>query len=177
MRAPMRAMTRAITMALASALLLTATVPAWASAKSDRLVALFRDRQLLAAHRADCERRAAAVSPAALLQDNPNTFYGFNPKSRQWPEVVAIYRRYRRAMCAYLSPQGFTHAMSEQYAHSLSVPDLDAAIRFFASPVGQRLVKAHLAVDTAFRHLEYARYHAAYRQAMLRLVKSRQHSH
>src|SRR4030095_12910157 len=89
--------------------------------------------------------------PNVEFNTNPGTFGGLSPQSAYWPEVEAIYERFRATACAYATAEKFERYIGEQFAGQISEADLRAAIAFYESPEGKRLHKASVRVNDSFQ--------------------------
>jgi hypothetical protein len=129
-------------------LLLSAWSARAADAKGDlaeEFVRLLRYADQYTAYHRACLKTGAAVTPESLVKENPNRFEGVRPGMKHWPDVVNAYDKYYEEMCARPTEQEFLSALAKAYAAQLSAADLKASIKFYSSPVGERLIAAHRA--------------------------------
>jgi hypothetical protein len=121
-----------------------AQAPAKTSAElAQQLVRVLRYDKQMEAYRESCANTAKSVSPESLVKENPRKFGGVTPASRHWPKIVEAYEQYYRELCARPTVEEFLVAMAAVYARDMSVADLKAAIRFYSTPSGQRLIESH----------------------------------
>ncbi len=90
-----------------------------------------------------CLAAAKSVTPESLVKQNPNYFAGIQPSDSRWPKVVKAYSLYYEEGCQRPTQKEFLRTMASAYASQLSPDDLREAIRFYSSPLGQRLIAAH----------------------------------
>jgi hypothetical protein len=122
----------------------SAQAPAETSAElAQQLVRLLRYDKQMEAYRENCANTAKSVSPESLVKENPRKFGGVTPASRHWPKIVEAYEQYYRELCARPTVEEFLIAMAAVYAKDMSVAALKAAIRFYSTPSGQRLIESH----------------------------------
>jgi hypothetical protein len=145
----MRKLVRAVILLLPS--LALADPSAKQIALSEKLVELIQVRQMFATYQKECDSpENTSFDPTVAFRDDPGSFKGLSPQSTYWPEVVAIYGRFRETACAYASQEKFTNFFVDQYAEKLSEGELEAAIQFYSSPVGRRIQSAALDINGAF---------------------------
>jgi len=138
---------------LAAALALAASIslgfaPAYAEdpeaiTLSRQLVRLLRYEQQMDQYRKLCAGTAKTVPPESLVKDSPGKYYGIQPNDRYWPDVVQAYEEYFRDICAKPTLQEFLDSMADVYATKVSVADLRAAVAFYSTEAGKRLVDGH----------------------------------
>ena len=131
--------------------LIVITTPVSSSEKSDRLVNLLNYELQFELFLESCLDSFKGIPPEEMLIENPNYFLGFNPSSPEWPQVVSIYSKYYETACNYLTPKEFASIMSTTYEKHLSAEELEEAIRFYSTPVGERLVLAYLYATQEFQ--------------------------
>jgi len=95
--------------------------------------------------------KGSPFDPKPEFLSNPGSFGGISPQSAYWPEVEAIYTRFRNRACAYAVPEKFAAFFTERFADRLSLEDLQAAIAFHSSPVGKRIADATYGADQEFQ--------------------------
>jgi hypothetical protein len=108
-------------------------------AAANQLVELLQIGKLVARQAADCvpkaEDRAARAKSA--YEKDPKPFGGITPQSQHWQEVEHLYERFYVETCLYLQPDIAKNAYASALAEGVSLPALEAAIRFYSSPDGQ----------------------------------------
>lgn len=138
-----------------------------ATEKSDRLVQVLQYDEQLKVFVDSCFEGAVHTPPEDLLKNNPYHFGGFNPNSPEWPLVLDIYNRYFERACEYVDTGLFKKAVSEKYASTLNEQELDAAIQFYSTPVGQKIVSASVVASRAFDEVVQKQYAKYFRKANL----------
>ena len=108
-----------------------------------RFVVLLRYEEQFHNNHEACLANSKAVSPAQLVAKDPDSFYGLRPTSPRWPEVLQAYGQYWEAICSRPTKDEFLTSLAAVYAEKMSVVQLESAIKFYSSPVGQKLVSAH----------------------------------
>lgn len=99
---------------------------------------------------ARCTEEGAQSFAAQAYSVDPGSFGSLTPKSSYWPDVEAAHRRYRATACSYSSGAEFKAFYVEQLLPDLSEADLLAAIAFYSSPSGQRIVASSEKFSRAF---------------------------
>lgn len=99
---------------------------------------------------ARCTEEGAQSFASQAYSMDPKSFGSLTPKSSYWPDVEAAHRRYRATVCSYSSGAEFKAFYVEHLVLDLSEADLRAAIAFYSSPSGQRVVAASEKVSRAF---------------------------
>jgi hypothetical protein len=98
-----------------------------------------------------CEKNSKNPSPESMLQDNPDYFGGLRPSSPQWPQVLAAYDDFYRAICLHPVPGDMLDTMARIYASGLTSAELRRMIAFQATSDGRKLTasnqKIYLALD------------------------------
>ncbi len=89
--------------------------------------------------------------PKFAFRSDPSGFGGVSPQSAYWPEVEAAFQAYQQESCSYLTADRFRDYVARSYADRISTDDLVAAIAFYSSPLGKRLLSATLAINEAFQ--------------------------
>ncbi|RQO68252.1 hypothetical protein DBR44_16390 [Aquitalea sp. FJL05] len=89
-----------------------------------------------------CINTYQGVSPESLVSKQPNYFYGIKPGDDKWPLVVSAYKEYFENACAHPTRKEFVGVLVRSYEVNLSEEDLQRAIAFYSSPLGQRLSDA-----------------------------------
>lgn len=117
------------------------------AAKSDALarkfVELLRYDEQFSNNHASCLATSKTVSPELLIEKDPNGYYGLQPNSPLWSEVLRAYGQYWEAICSRPTKSEFLGSLASVYAKRLSTQQLKSAIQFYSSPVGQELITAH----------------------------------
>lgn len=115
-------------------------------AVATRLIELARIAELYTDVYEDCvkSRAEAGEEVKNLYRENPAMFAGLSPESDKWPEVQALYYRYRADACRPLAPESIKALYIAEYARAVSLADMQAALAFATSPAGQRLQVGNL---------------------------------
>jgi hypothetical protein len=123
------------------------------NALARELVQILKYERQMDAYREQCMRTAKNVSPESLVKENPAKYGGITPSNRHWPKVVEAYEQYFRELCAKPTVAEFLDAMAHVYAQRMSAVDLKAAIAFYSSDTGKRLIEGHKAAAGAVNEL------------------------
>lgn len=99
---------------------------------------------------ARCTEEGGQSFASQAYSMDPRSFGSLTPKSSYWPDVEAAHRRYRATVCSYSSGAEFRAFYVEHLVPDLSEADLRAAIAFYSSPSGQRVVAASEKTSRAF---------------------------
>lgn len=119
---------------------------------SGKLVDLMQIRTIFDAYLKQCnETEGSPFDPTIEFKANPSSFGGVSPQSAYWPEVEAIYGRFRATSCAYATTDKFAAHYAQQLAQRSSEEDLQAAIIYFSSPAGQRMQAVAVQVNESFQ--------------------------
>lgn len=119
---------------------------------SNKLVELMQVRTMFDAYLKQCnEPEGSPFDPRIEFKANPGSFGGVSPQSAYWPEVEAIYGRFRATACAYATTDKFATHYAQQLAQRSSEEDLQAAIAYFSSPAGRRMQAAAVQVNESFQ--------------------------
>jgi hypothetical protein len=132
----------------ASVLLLTHLQAVYAQSTVElakQYVVLLRYGEQHEAYHEQCLGNYRSITPAALVAKNPSYFNGIKPDSPQWGPVNKAYEVYAQEACSRPTKSEFVGALASAYSESLSASDLKAAIGFYSSPTGNRLISAHKA--------------------------------
>jgi hypothetical protein len=97
----------------------------------------------------ECIANGVNITPESLLQAEPDKFYGIRPGSRLWPQVVEAYRDYYKRLCSRPTRDEFLNALASTYRQRMTPEELDQAIAFYSTDVGQRLVAANTLASKA----------------------------
>lgn len=90
-----------------------------------------------------CTDLADTASAARKSYDaNPKAFGGLSPRSAYWPDVEALYRRYRAEACTGTTLQAAKEIYVQVFAQRLSLDELERAAADLATPEGQALQAA-----------------------------------
>lgn len=109
------------------------------------LVTLLHGKADYEAYQRQCIANGEADGPQSRFFANPSAFGGISPQSVYWPEIEEIFRRYTTDACtAGITADEYAEMYVGQIAEHLKEDDLRAAIAFYASPTGQRLVTLHI---------------------------------
>ena len=118
---------------------------------AEQLTKLLHFDKLFDAYLADCARpEGPRDAAAAAYEASHESFGGISPNSAYWPEIEAIYSRYRRKTCEYVSTEKFTNYFVEQFAEHASDDDLRAAVAFYSTPAGKRIQSMAYEANVAF---------------------------
>jgi hypothetical protein len=101
----------------------------------------------------ECIANGINIPPESLLKAEPDKFYGIRPGSTLWPQVVEAYRDYYKRLCSRPTRDEFLDALANTYRQSMTVEELDQAIAFYSTAVGQRLVAANTLASKAASEL------------------------
>lgn len=136
----------------AFALLLTQVCAAHAQSTVElakQYVVLLRYGEQFEVYHAQCVGNYRAITPAALVAKNPSYFNGIKPGSPQWGPVNKAYEVYAQEACSRPTKSEFIDALASTYSQSLNADDLKAAVGFYSSPTGGRLISAHKAAASS----------------------------
>jgi hypothetical protein len=95
----------------------------------------------------ECLKSSQTASVKDILKSDSNHFPGITPQSKYWPELKAILSEYRSSSCSYTTAQQFVRQMEEGYANRLSVKELQAALDYYSSTSGRKMVETNIAVS------------------------------
>jgi uncharacterized protein DUF2059 len=112
---------------------------------SKQFVTLMRYSDQYLEYHGQCLAATKSVTPEAMARQNPDRFYGIQPGSKLWSEVVKAYDLYYEQVCERPTQEEFLDALAHAYAVELSPIDLRSAISFYSTPTGQRMITAHRA--------------------------------
>jgi hypothetical protein len=112
-------------------------------------VVLLRYGEQYEAYHEQCLGNFRSITPAALVAKNPTYFNGIKPGSPQWARVNTAYETYAQEACSRPTKPEFIEALASAYGQNLSTSDLKAAIAFYSSATGGRLIDAHKAAATS----------------------------
>lgn len=95
---------------------------------------------------AECLPKEEELSALArsVYEKHPDTLGGITPQSAYWQDFERIYTVYSLQSCLYLIPDVLASAYASALAEKVPLPELQAAVQFYASPEGQRFAKAAL---------------------------------
>ncbi|KQQ91615.1 hypothetical protein [Massilia sp. Leaf139] len=85
----------------------------------------------------------AAAQAAHSYAANREVFSGISPRSAYWPEVIALFSRFREDTCAAHDPGAAKRAYVKMYVERLSLTELQAAIAHMESPAGRAVQAAN----------------------------------
>lgn len=111
--------------------------------KADRFVRMLKYDDQYRDYRNACLKQYRSVPLQKWLESDPSLPDFVRPGWKHWPEFEAAYEAYFVEACARPTQDEFLAALAKSYATGLSDAELDAAVAFYASPTGQRLVAAH----------------------------------
>ncbi|WP_411990990.1 DUF2059 domain-containing protein [Agarivorans sp. DSG3-1] len=135
--------------------------------KSDELIQVLQYDVQIQMFIDSCFEGAVHTSPEDLLKSNPYYFGGYNPDSPEWPRVVDIYNQYYERACEYVDGELFKKTASDEFALALSNAELNEAIAFYSTPVGQKIVKASARASKAFNEVAQMQYSKYFRRATI----------
>lgn len=119
---------------------------------SERLVELMQVRTMFDAYLQQCSKpEGSPFDPKIEFRADPGSFGGISPQSSYWPEVEAIYGRFRSTACAYVTADKFAAYYAQQLAQRSSEEDLRAALAYLSSPAGRRMQDAQVQVNESFQ--------------------------
>jgi hypothetical protein len=119
---------------------------------SDQLVELMKVRTMIDASLQQCNQSSGSrFDPKVEFRSSPGSFGGISPQSSYWPEVEAIYGRYRATACAYVTPDKLASHYSQLLAQRSSEEDLRAAVAYFSSPAGRRMQDVAVQINESFQ--------------------------
>lgn len=84
----------------------------------------------------------AATDARKAYEANPLAFAGLSPRSAYWPEVEALYLRYRKDACGANTARDAKEIYVKVFAQRLSPGELERAAAHMATPEGQALQAA-----------------------------------
>lgn len=84
------------------------------------------------------------LDPESVWRADPKAFGGLAPGTKYWPEVEALYDRYRSEYCRSVKPDGLVELVVQRMAERTSEDDLRAALAFYSSDAGKRLQESGL---------------------------------
>lgn len=143
---------------LISALLAIAALPAAAEktpatlALSAQLTESMGVRTMVDAMLKQCsDPEGSSFDAKTAFTTSPGSFGGLSPQSAYWSEVEAVYADYRAGTCAFLTVEGFMTYYAGVLADKNTEEDLQAALRFYASPAGKRFQDSVVIASVAFQ--------------------------
>jgi hypothetical protein len=101
----------------------------------------------------ECIANGINIAPESLLQAEPDKFYGIRPGSSLWPQVVEAYRDYYKRLCSRPTRDEFLDALATAYRQRMTTDELDQAIAFYSTDLGQRLIAANALASKAASEL------------------------
>ena len=135
---------RSIILAVLLSPLLTNTALATNSTVHARqFVELLRYHEQFQANQTQCLANAKTIPPESLLADDPDKFFGIRPNTPRWEKVVEAYTDYWKTLCSRPTKEEFLDSLAKAYAAKMTGPQLQAAIKFYSSEVGTKLISAH----------------------------------
>jgi hypothetical protein len=118
---------------------------------ADKLVALMKYDTVLKDTLRRCKELAGTIGPENYVKSNPNIFGGIAPGSVLWPEVVGAFTEFYNETCSYLGENKLLASMAQAYSSNMTERELEDVIKFYSSPIGQKLVVASVAANTALQ--------------------------
>lgn len=117
--------------------------------QASHLLQLMKFESQLENGRDVCMSRPEQIDVVALYEKSPVLFFDVSPSSDMWPDVVAAYMSYLKEMCVPSSIDEYSELARSIYGSELTPEELKAAISFFESEVGKKLVSASVEVTDA----------------------------
>jgi hypothetical protein len=114
-------------------------------ALSRQFVDLLRYDEQYENNHSQCLGNAKTVPPESLLADDPEKFFGLQPGTPRWEQVIQAYAQYWETICSRPTKEEFLDSLAIAYRDKMPPPQLQAAIHFYSSDVGQKLITAHKA--------------------------------
>lgn len=97
---------------------------------------------LIRRYRDECLRNMAKVSPARYVEKDPGYYGGVGPSSPLWPRLMGAWNVYAEEYCAATNDaKMYTRLYEQGLRDALDRGSVDAALRFFRTPVGRRFVE------------------------------------
>ena len=140
---------------------------------------------LAAQYREACLVNMRLSSPERLVERNPQAYGGFDKRHRLWPRLSSAWEEHAQRACkrAY-DPALLRSSYGEELARVAGAEELDAAVRFVATPQGKawldRIVEAEarhtirmVPVHSAIFEESYRLYAETERQVQAELQRSR----
>jgi hypothetical protein len=108
-------------------------------ALAQRLADLLEIRAQYEFFREKCAQSDADLEKVLLElhAKHPADFGGISPQSAYWPEVRQIYREYFEEGCSHASGAKMEPLFVKNYAATMTLAELNAAVTFYSSPAGQ----------------------------------------
>lgn len=123
-------------------MLLLTTQKVWAGDLADKFVVLMRYEKQFEELNQQCKANAKNV-PETLVKAEPDRFYGVRPGSKCWSKVVDAYNQYFTNVCSHPTREQFLNTLATSYRERLSSSQLQQAIDFYSSDIGEELISAH----------------------------------
>lgn len=108
-----------------------------------QFVELLRYHEQFQVNQTQCLANAKTIPPESLLADDPDKFFGIRPNTPRWKKVVEAYSDYWKTLCSRPTKDEFLDSLAKTYAAKMTGPQLQAAIKFYSSEVGTKLISAH----------------------------------
>ena len=141
-------------------------------AAARQLVGLMRyDAQIAEALKQCKEATRTTLTPESFFQAQPMFFGGITPSSKYWPEVADAFRTYYDEACSYMDANRFVDITVHGYANALTEKQLAQAIKFYQSPGGAALAKAHVETGAQFQRDASAHMAETMKSAYAKFVK------
>lgn len=118
-------------------------------ALANKFVSALRYDEQFEKFKEQCITTYRAITPDALVKQNPDYFGGLRPGHVKWRRVVSAYEVYFQEACSRPSKDEFLAALSASYAKSLSVSQLKSGLQFYSTATGRALISAHSQATTA----------------------------
>lgn len=138
---------------------------------AEHLVDTLDYSQQFQVHKKECHENTRLLSAEDLANENPEYFGGITPSSKYWPLVQHIYEEFNRTACDFLDESDFLNLLASEYASKLSLEELQQALTFYNTQVGEKLIKANLAVSAELQKLISSRYADKAKKAQTEFAK------
>lgn len=110
--------------------------------KLGRLLELSRlEQSLELANRSCVEASVAGPHSPDKVWAKEGKYHGLTPKSEEWPEALAAFRRFSEASCASSSASMYKQMYVNFYGARLDEKYIDGVIKYMESPAGQAFAK------------------------------------
>jgi len=115
------------------------------------LARLLGTEEMFSAYLSQCSAPNSGHDPRHLFRENPAHFGGISPQSAYWPEIEALFQKYQRRMCAYISAPEFSRFFSDYYGRSMTTEELKLAVDFYSTSGGRKVSLANQAANREFQ--------------------------
>jgi hypothetical protein len=139
---------------------------------ASELVAMLKYDMQLQDMLSRCNEVAGVVTPESYLKSNPDIFNGIAPGSILWPQVVGAFREFYTEACGYIDTNMLLTSMAQAYSSNLTERELAEVIKFYSSPVGNKLIVANVAANIALQRTSYEQLPEVAQKANAHLIKT-----